>query len=218
MDFYNKLRLRNALIGLMPWAGDIADTLAVFFHSSNWRKQGLRPPLPSEIKRCIIKAEALRIGAKVFVETGTFMGDTPWLFRRFFGEIHSVEIEPHLAAIAATRFRRYPHIHIYRGDSAKILREVGPTINDTALFWLDGHYSGGITGKGETECPIWMELDCIFETVFGRFSLMIDDARYFGANPDYPKISDLQERLLKLRPEYLFRVENDIIFFSPAGE
>ena len=27
------------------------------------------------------------------------------------------------------------------------------------VFWIDGHYSGGITGIGEAVCPILAELD-----------------------------------------------------------
>jgi hypothetical protein len=31
-------------------------------------------------------------------------------------------------------------------------------LDEKALFRKDGHYSGGITGKSETECPIFNEL------------------------------------------------------------
>ena len=53
---------------------------------------------------------------------------------------------------------------IVQGDSGKVLSEILLEINEPAIFWLDGHYTAGITARGVKECPIFEELDCIFNT------------------------------------------------------
>jgi hypothetical protein len=42
-------------------------------------------------------------------------------------------------------------------------------LNEPAIFWLDGHYSSGITAKGDKICPIFEELDSIFNNSKSRF-------------------------------------------------
>lgn len=148
MDIHTKLRYRNLLLGVLPGLEPIIDTITLIRAYRIWRKAGFSLPLPNQIKRCLIKSEARRMRAKILVETGTYMGDTPWFFRNDFAEIHSIEVEPVLARIAADRFRRYSHVHIHQGDSANVLGQIVPRISDVSIFWLDGHYSGGITGKG----------------------------------------------------------------------
>ena len=43
---------------------------------------------------------------------------------------------------------------ILQGDSTDVLPEVVEKMDEPTLFWLDGHYSGGITASGEQETPI----------------------------------------------------------------
>jgi hypothetical protein len=44
------------------------------------------------------------------------------------------------------------------------------------MFWLDRHYSGGFTAKGEKDCPIIEELDAISNGSHLKHSILIDDA------------------------------------------
>ncbi len=91
-------------------------------------------------------------------------------------------------------------------------------IDSTVLFWLDCHYSGGITAKGDTNCPIYKELEAIFQLKNVDYILMIDDARYFGNpnDPDYPSIEDLEKYVNEKSPlKMTLDVNLDIISFKP---
>lgn len=215
MNTHAKILWRNRLIRFFPGLSTLTDTLVLVNAYRGWRSAGWSSRLPGQLKRCIIKAEARRMGARVLVETGTFLGDTLWCLRKDFDELYSIEIEPRLAEIAAQRFSALTHIHVCQGDSATVLSEVCAQIQLPSLFWLDGHYSGGITGRGGSECPIWGELDGIFATMRAPFGILIDDAWCFGSNPSYPRIEELQEYLLAKKPDYRFYVENDLIFYVP---
>ncbi len=45
--------------------------------------------------------------------------------------------------------------------------------------------------------------------------VLIDDARGFNGTHDYPRIDDLRDTVLKLRPDLTFTVEHDIIRMVP---
>lgn len=64
------------------------------------------------------------------------------------------------------------------------------------LFFLDGHYSGGVTGMGTTETPVEYEIETIFSKLKGRhFVVLIDDARAFTGEHDYPVLGDFMKEL-----------------------
>src|SRR5665213_1488604 len=78
---------------------------------------------------------------EVFVETGTFEGDAIRLARPFFDVIHSVELSPEYFEIAKAKFGKEPGIHLYLGDSAKVLGDLRAAFKGKlALFWLDAHW------------------------------------------------------------------------------
>ena len=103
-------------------------------------------------------------------------------------------------------------ITILQGDSGKVLFDLCIQITEPAIFWLDGHYSEGITAKGDKFCPIYEELSAIFQSQKLPHVLLIDDARLFIGKNDYPTISDLTDFILRNRPEASVSSENDIIF------
>jgi len=92
--------------------------------------------------------------------------------------------------------KNFKHINILKGDSGKILNEIMPKINEPALIWLDGHYSGGITGKSDINCPIYSELGAIFSTPNDNV-ILIDDANCFDGTNDYPTYENLEKFLKK---------------------
>lgn len=185
--------------------------------AGQWGKEGWTVPPPYFVRRAMLLGEAQALDAKVFVETGTFLGDTTWAFKKRFANIHTIEVEPSLAALARERFRSHPQVEVIEGDSSRVLAELCSRIEAPCLFYLDGHYSGGITGMGDTECPILAELDAIFDHLKRPLRIVIDDARLFGTDPAYPTMSELRGHLLGRNPSLEIRVENDAILISESS-
>lgn len=217
MSRFTHISLENKLISIFPILGRWKDRRILAHRLDKWCRDGWSLPLPCVLKRAIIKAKARKMGAEIFVETGTYRGDTVWFFRNDFRSIFTIEVQPNLARLAAERFAGYPHITVVEGDSADKLAEVIPRITGPCLFWLDGHYSAGITGKGASDCPIWGELDAILGHLGHPFGLLIDDARCFDGTGGYPPIDELRKHLAERLPGHGWAVENDIIRVMPAA-
>jgi hypothetical protein len=83
------------------------------------------------------------------------------------------------------------------------------------LFWLDGHYSGGITARSAAETPILQELQCVLRHRVRTHVILIDDARCFTGANGYPTIAALRELLAGAYPSWLFTVGDDIIRMHP---
>ncbi len=67
----------------------------------------------------------------------------------------------------------------------------------------------GITAKGETENPILDELTTIFNWWVPRNIVLIDDARLFKRENNWPDIDEI--RNLTLQNNKIFFIKNDII-------
>jgi len=147
----------------------------------------------------------------VLIETGTYMGDTLMACKDAFSEIYSIELDSQLQKKAIERFREFPHIHILHGDSGVELSKLLPSISKPILFWLDGHYSTGVTAKGDLNTPVIAELISIFKSTIPRYVILIDDARLFTGRDDYPTVGAVERLVQTYRPGWKFEVGGDII-------
>jgi len=175
-----------------------------------WDNNGRSVPPPHIVKELVVEEYKKRYGCRILIETGTFKGDMIYAEKDFFDKIYSIELDDFLFRKAVKKFKKYSHITILQGDSGIVLCEVVSKLDEAALFWLDGHYSGGITTKGEKECPILEELKHIFESEYHHV-ILIDDARCFNGSRDYPTIGELTEYVEKNKPGYTIEVNDDII-------
>lgn len=214
MSNLRSIRWKQKLVSTFPSVSRLSEILHFIQFSKTWRKEGWTSPPPYFVRRAMLRSEALGIGAEIFVETGTFLGDTSWAFINEFKNIHTLEVEPNLAALARERFKRHPSVTVMEGDSSLLLPELCARLEAPCLFFLDGHYSGGITGMGSEECPILTELTAIFTNTRQPFRIVIDDARLFGTDPSYPSVEDLRQFLKDLGAEPQLRIENDAILIS----
>jgi hypothetical protein len=117
---------------------------------------------------------------------------------------------------AVNRFKNDANVEILNGDSGKVLFTLAPKFQQPVLFWLDGHYSGGITAKGDTDCPVFLELDAILAPNAPAHIILIDDARLFNGSNDYPTISQLKEYLNNKNRNYQLEVKEDLIRITPG--
>jgi hypothetical protein len=175
-----------------------------------------KPPAPLEIKAQIIRDYASRYGLHNLIETGTFFGDMLDVLRADFDGLITIELDAALAARAAKRFEREPKITVIQGDSARALPGLLARLKEPALFWLDGHFSGGVTAKGEAETPIIAELEHLFASPRKDHVVLIDDARLFGTSPGYPSLDSVDALLRIHRPEWTMTVETDLIRLVPS--
>ena len=127
-----------------------------------------------------------------------------------FDSIYSIELSEFLYKKAIKRFNTQKKVCLYNGDSGKMLGKIAETITEPAVFWLDGHYSGGITAKGETECPIMAELAVIVNQKLPHV-ILIDDARLFTGENDYPTIDELRQFFTNKAVPFSLAVQHDII-------
>ncbi|MBI4945023.1 MAG: hypothetical protein HY840_01325 [Bacteroidetes bacterium] len=177
----------------------------------DWKYSGKPLPPPHRVKEITIDAYRFKSNYDILVETGTYMGDMIESQIKKFKEIYSIELSEKLWAMAVDKFSKYKHIKIIHGDSGKILGNITSQLTRSAIFWLDGHYSGAGTAKSNKECPIMEELDTIMKDKEFKHIILIDDARLFVGKNDYPTIEDLTKYILSKDSKYRISIENDII-------
>lgn len=180
-----------------------------------WQAQGRPAPPPHVVKQKAIRDLAREFGLKTLVETGTYYGDMVEAMRFSFHHIYSIELSRELYQKARERFSGDRRISLIQGDSGVELGTLVPTLEGPALFWLDGHYSAGVTAKGDKETPIFEELTHILGSPEKRHVILIDDARCFGTDPAYPSLAELYEFIKGKRPEVRITVSGDAIRITP---
>ncbi|WP_428389207.1 hypothetical protein [Mucisphaera sp.] len=176
-----------------------------------WMQKGQRNPPPAIVKWMVIREYANRFGLKELIETGTHEGNTLAAVAEQFERLTSIELSDHYYDLACRRFDGDAKVRLLHGDSGKVLPEVVRLLDRPALFWLDGHYSQGLTARGELDTPISAELEAVLGDERFEHVALIDDARLFVGKDGYPTLDALYERIRALRPGYTMSVREDVI-------
>jgi hypothetical protein len=189
--------------------------LARFFNERILRfflwKTGLSVIPPLFIKFNILKVYKKKFQLHILVETGTYLGDTVNKARGLFKEIYSIEVDKTLYNKAKNKFSCYKDINILEGDSSRVLPEILGKLSQPALFWLDAHYSGGITSGEADNCPVYKEVELILSAADYNHVLLIDDAHLFKGAGGYPTLDKLEELIKKHKSSWVLKVEDNII-------
>lgn len=180
---------------------------------AEWHFSGCLLPVPHIVKQITIAYYQKKYAISLLIETGTYFGDMVEAQKKCFKEIISIELDVTLFKNAEKRFARDKNVRIVQGDSGAVLPEIVNRISAPAIFWLDGHYSGGVTAIGEKACPIFEELDAILIDADFAHILLIDDARCFNGEGDYPAIDKLTEYIKSKNEKYQVEIKNDIIHY-----
>lgn len=176
-----------------------------------WNRKGCPVPPPHIIKQLTIGYYQQKYGHSIFIESGTFIGEMVEAQKSRFKKVISIELATTLFKKAQKKFKNDENVLIVQGDSGKVLPTILKDIHEPAIFWLDGHYSAGETAKGDKECPIFEELDAILNGEISNHILLIDDARCFNGEGDYPTIERLTEYIKGKNGKYQVKIKHDII-------
>jgi hypothetical protein len=181
-----------------------------------WKLKGRPIPPPHAVKQKINKYYAVKFGLRVFIETGTYMGEMIDAVLNTFSKIISIEFDPALAQRAKSKFSSYGHVRILQGNSGQVLPSVISGINEPCLFWLDAHYSGGVTSQSDLKTPIAKELKVLLDHPCSNHVILIDDAREFTGQNNYPLLEEVKNMIEAKRPEWIMQVKDDIIRIHKA--
>lgn len=159
----------------------------------------------------------LTMGLDVFVETGTYYGQTAKEMSSEFRKVYTIEKSEIMFKKASQNLKDISNITIINGDSREYLKDIIES-NDNILFFLDAHWSGGDTYGKKDECPIIEELKIIFNYP-KNYVILIDDARLFLAPPprphnykNWPSIKDIFNVIPKT---YNNIVYEDVLYLYP---
>jgi hypothetical protein len=181
----------------------------------NWLVSGCRGIAPAPVKRMVIKSYLRTYDLNWFIETGTHLGDTlaDVAFDKSLQTV-SIELADSYYHTAQKRFANYTNVELLHGDSGTLMPQVVARLQEPALFWLDGHYSGGITARGDLETPVSHELQAILASPVRGHVILIDDIRCFDGTHDYPYLDDF---LAAIRTDGRYHVEvsADILRMTP---
>jgi len=207
----NSLKRSLSRIGFYPGL-DLIRHLPEIAH---WLGKGCSGIAPPPIKRKAIISYLHSHGLKVFVETGTHLGDTlADVAHDKSIQTISIERADDYYRAAKRRFAGYRNVELFHGDSGKLMPVIVAKLQEPALFWLDGHYSGGSTAKGGLETPVSAELQAILASPVKGHVILIDDVRCFDGSHDYPHLYQI---LAAIRSDGRYHIEitGDILRLTP---
>ena len=153
------------------------------------------------------------LGIHFFLETGTYLGVTTNYIKNFFTKVYSIELSVDLANEAADHFKNNQKVKIIQGDSGLLIEDIIKNNNEKKLFWLDAHYSSGLTAKSVNfgDTPISKEVELILKHWVTNSVILIDDARHFVGTDNYPHLKDLENFVHSKNLNLKFFVDKDII-------
>lgn len=156
------------------------------------------------------------LNANVFIETGTYKGNTALWAGKNFLKVHTIELD--VERYNKTRARIVnmidtSNINLLNGNSKNVLSDVLSKIDEPVIFWLDAHglWAGNMTP--DDEIPVIEELNVIrewYERTHQPCVILIDDARLFINPPPTDK---------GYHPEYWpnqYQLEDTFVYFEMA--
>jgi len=182
------LKHRLSRFGILPHV----DSLRRLAETNRWIENGCTGVAPPPVKRKILMAYLRTFSLTQFIETGTYLGDTlAYIARDKRIQCSSIELADRYFQDARDRFAAYPNVKLFHGDSGALLPDLVRQLKSPALFWLDGHYSGGETARSVLDTPISAELHSILESPVRNHVVLVDDVRCFDGKHGYPFLDEL---------------------------
>jgi hypothetical protein len=177
-----------------------------------WRMSGFKAPSPQFIKVKILKRIGIETGS--WVETGTYLGDTTkYLAKNFpLNKVITLEPDERIYTFTSHKLRKFKNIEFINGSSELEFDNVLSKLQGPVNFWLDGHFSGDITFKGDMHSPVIKELESIQKHLLSikKICVLIDDVRNFNddSSSGYPSRNYLVDWANK--NSLVWQIEHDI--------
>jgi len=155
--------------------------------------------------------ELLEYKNNVFVETGTYCGDTVEMVKGHYENVISMELSPSYYDVATKRFEKDEWVNIYYANSRTDLYGIIESISGKITFWLDSHWSDvpNVGLDGVSICPILYELEQIKRHPIHTHTIIIDDMRLMNGH-DFPVTKlEILMKLREINPKYRLRYYND---------
>jgi hypothetical protein len=155
----------------------------------------------------------------LFIETGTFYGETTKWAAGIFKNVKTIEFSENIFLNTKSTYSYLSNVEFIYGDSRKELRKIIENNNEPAIFWLDAHWcSMGTYGESD-QCPLLEELDIICSNNLDHI-VLIDDARLFLSPPPlphstkyYPSIAEIIHKFNQFT--YYILIFEDVIICIP---
>jgi len=134
-----------------------------------------------------------------FIETGTHTGTTAFEMSKYFKRVDTIEIAKNLFdhCKSIKEQKQLTNVNLHLGDSSILLEKILKNLKGESIFFLDGHYSHGITGRGNKDVPLLEELKTINSNYYYSSIIIIDDARLFGTAKDEDWLDITESNILK---------------------
>jgi hypothetical protein len=165
-----------------------------------------------------LKNVARQVGARTVIETGTYRGVTARRCSSAFERVYTIELDQALAAESTRYLADRKNVEVIQGDGLVKLPEVmaRPDVKDVLVF-LDGHFSEGITAKGDHAEPAVLEVIALGQFKEKLRGIVIDDFRLFGAVDGYPPKSVLVRSIEEHFPGWNLAVHLDQVIVTPPA-
>jgi hypothetical protein len=167
--------------------GGIFDVARRLKDKRQWASRDYSMPAPPQVKHQVL---ARYDQGGTWVETGTFLGDTTAFLAKGNRRVVSIEPSALLVERAQKRFANSSQVRIIKGTSEEVFEDLISDLSGPVSFWLDGHFSQGLTFQSSLDTPIVEELTAIGKHLNHLYpiSVLVDDVRCFDPLVDagYP--------------------------------
>ena len=154
----------------------------------------------------------------VFIETGTYQGNTAFLASKYFKKVFTVEQDKKIYKQARRYLRTLSNMRLWNSPSVESLAEmIEHAGSEKITFWLDSH---PMQPRSYQQVNILGELDIIKEySKHTNHIILIDDYPFiFNQAPGYPTVATVVRKLKQINPNYNIQFLPMKRYGSPDGE
>ncbi|MCK4816953.1 hypothetical protein KA005_14385 [bacterium] len=154
---------------------------------------------------------------RVFIETGSLVGNTAKWASPHFDAVYTIEIAYKYYIRAGMNLESFSNVQVIYGYSKDVLAGLLPQLTVPALIWLDAHWSSdlGYPRSPDTLCPVMSELKVIAKSKL-RHVILIDDVRLFGVEAGWPSLDRVEGKLKSMGKET--SIVTDVLAAVPHDE